>query len=320
MRDLPQYPDDKLLVGSATSDDAAVYWLDAERALVQTLDFFTPVVDDPFLYGQIAAANSLSDVFAMGGRPVTAMNIVGVPLEHIPLEVVNEILKGGADKIKEAKCVLAGGHTVQNPEPLYGLSVTGIVHPDRVISNAGGQPGDLLVLTKPLGTGIISTAIKRGLADDALADTSAKLMATLNTPGSAISEQGLAKAGTDVTGFGLLGHLASLCRESGVTARLDHTAIPVIDPQVLRFIDDGCVPGGTKANLAVAEEHTAFADAVSPAHRMLFADAQTSGGLLIAVPPGNLDAVLAIFNEASTPCAAQIGTLTKQSDHLIEVA
>jgi len=277
-------------------------------------------VDDPFLYGQIAAANSLSDVFAMGGRPVTAMNIVGVPLEHIPLEIVNEILRGGADKIKEAKCVLAGGHTVQNPEPLYGLSVTGIVHPEHIISNAGGHPGDILVLTKPLGTGIISTAIKRGLADPALAATSAALMATLNTPGSTISERQLAKAGTDVTGFGLLGHLASLCRESGVTARLDHTAIPVIDPEVLTFIENGCVPGGTKANLAVAEEHTRFAEEVPPAHRTLLADAQTSGGLLIAVPPENLDAVLAVFNEAGTPCAARIGHLTTQSDHLIEVA
>ena len=255
----------------------------------------------------------------MGGRPVTAMNIVGMPADERPLEIINRIFQGGADKIAEAGCILVGGHTVKNPEPLYGLSVTGVVHPERIISNAEGAAGDLLVLTKPLGTGIISTAIKRGLADDALAATSAELMATLNTPGTELSERQLAKAGTDVTGFGLLGHLTSLCRESGVTARLDHTAVPVIDPKVLDFIENDCVPGGTRANLSVAEETTSFADSVSAAHRTLLADAQTSGGLLIAVPPENLDAVLAIFADHSTPCATRIGHLAAQTDHLVEV-
>lgn len=319
LRDLNQKHDPNLLVGSATSDDAAVYRLDDQRALVQTLDFFTPIVDDPYLYGQIAAANSLSDVYAMGGRPVTAMNIVGVPTEHLSLEDVNAILRGGADKIAEAGCVLAGGHTVQNPEPLYGLSVTGLVHPGHIISNAGGQPGDQLYLTKPLGTGIISTAIKRGLADEALADTAARLMATLNTPGAAIGEQGLVRCGTDVTGFGLLGHLISLCRESGVTAHLDHTLLPIIDEAVIRLIRDDCVPGGTKANLKVAEGSTRFADSVPDTHRVLLADAQTSGGLLLAIPKEAVGQVLPLLESENPPCLVHIGELREQGESLVEV-
>jgi len=320
LRGLTQIHDPNLLVGSATSDDAAVYRLDDQRALVQTLDFFTPIVDDPYLYGQIAAANSLSDVYAMGGRPITAMNIVGVPTDILPPEVINAILRGGADKIAEAGCVLAGGHTVKNPEPLYGLSVTGLVHPDHVISNAGAKPGDLLYLTKPIGTGIITTAIKRGLASDALADTATQLMATLNTPGAAIGEQGFVRAGTDVTGFGLLGHLTSMCRESKVTAKLDHTLLPVIDPQVLAFIDGGCIPGGTRANLRAAEPTTTFADSVPEAYRLLLADAQTSGGLLLCVPPDNKDAVLALLESESPPCLVHIGKITAQTNSLVEVA
>ena len=256
----------------------------------------------------------------MGGRPVTAMNIVGMPADELPLEIINRIFQGGADKIAEAGCILVGGHTVKNPEPLYGLSVTGLVHPERIISNAEGAVGDLLVLTKPLGTGIISTAIKRGLADEALAATAATLMATLNTPGHTIGDQQLVRAGTDVTGFGLLGHLTSLCRESRVTACLEHSALPVIDPQVLRFIEDGCVPGGTKANLEACRDTTRFADSVPDVHRLLLADAQTSGGLLLAVPPAKLDAVLAILSEADTPCAVTIGELTTQGEALVEVS
>lgn len=320
MRGLVQTPDANLLVGSATSDDAAVYRIDDERALVQTLDFFTPIVDDPYLYGQIAAANSLSDVYAMGGRPLTAMNIVGVPTDLLPLDAVNAILRGGADKIAEAGCILAGGHTVQNPEPLYGLSVTGLVHPDRIITNAGARPGDLLILTKPLGSGIITTAIKRGLAEESLADTVAILMATLNTPGTPVGEQGLVKGGTDITGFGLLGHLTSVCRESRVTARLDHSLLPVIDPQVLSFIEDDCVPGGTKANLEAAQATTSFADSVPSNSRLLLADAQTSGGLLLAVPPANLEAVLTILAEHKTACATQIGEIIPQGPSLVVVS
>lgn len=319
MRGLTQTQDPNLLVGSATSDDAAVYRIDDERALVQTLDFFTPIVDDPYLYGQIAAANSLSDVYAMGGRPITAMNIVGVPTDILPLETVNAILRGGADKIAEAGCVLAGGHTVKNPEPLYGLSVTGLVHPDNITSNAGARPGDLLYLTKPIGTGIISTAIKRGLADDALTAVSANLMAALNTPGAAIGEQGIVRAATDVTGFGLLGHLTSMCRESKVSAQLDHKLLPVIDPKVLAFINDGCVPGGTKDNLTAAEPTTTFATSVPEAYRLLLADAQTSGGLLLAVPADRKDEVLTLLASENPSCLVHIGEIKEQGASLVEV-
>ncbi len=287
--------------------------------MVQTVDFFTPIVDDPYTYGLIAAANSLSDVYAMGGRPVTAMNVVGVPLEHLSLEVVNQILKGGADKVAEAGCVLAGGHTVQNPEPLYGLSVTGLVHPDRLITNAGVEAGDLLVLTKPLGTGIISTAIKRGIEIGELGNRSIELMATLNTPGATLAERGLVKGGTDVTGFGLLGHLAAMARESGVTARLDHTTVPAIADRVLALIEDGCVPGGTRANLLAAAETSRFAASVPEAMHLLLADAQTSGGLLLAVPPAGLDEVLKVLRDEDAPCAEVIGEVVEQGEVAVEV-
>lgn len=320
LRGLPMVSDDRLLVGSASSDDAAVYQLNEETALVQTLDFFTPIVDDPFLYGQIAAANSLSDVYAMGGQPLTAMNIVGVPTDELPNEVIHEILRGGAEKVMEAGCVLAGGHTVKNPEPLYGLSVTGIVHPEKVISNAGGQVGDVLLLTKPLGTGILSTAIKKELEVGDLGDRSTELMATLNTPGSAVAEKGLTRCGTDVTGFGLLGHLGSLARESGVTASLDGSKIPAIGERVLELIREGCVPGGTKANLQAAEPTTEFGEGVAEEIKILLADAQTSGGLLLAVAPEKVAQATEILNEHGAPIVAEIGELVAAGEKRIVVS
>ena len=305
-------------MGAATSDDAAVYRLSDELAMVQTLDFFTPIVDDPYTYGQIAAANSLSDVYAMGGLPVTAMNVVGVPMEHLSLEDVNQILKGGADKVAEAGCVLAGGHTVQNPEPLYGLSVTGLVHPDRLITNSGATVGDLLVLTKPLGTGILSTATKRGLDIGTLSLRATELMSTLNTPGAALAKAGLVRGGTDVTGFGLLGHLGAMARESGVTARVESANVPAIDGRVLELIEAGCVPGGTRANLAAAAT-ASFSESVPESLRLLLADAQTSGGLLLSVPPAKLDQAMELLKEADAPCAQVIGEITDRGDHVIEV-
>lgn len=286
--------------------------------MVQTLDFFTPIVDDPYTYGQIAAANSLSDVYAMGGLPVTAMNVVGVPLEHLSLEDVNQILKGGADKVAEAGCVLAGGHTVQNPEPLYGLSVTGLVHPDQLITNSGAAAGNLLILTKPLGTGILSTATKRGIDIGSLSDRSIALMTTLNTPGADLAKAGLVRGGTDVTGFGLLGHLGAVARESGVTAVVHSDQVPPIDDMVLSLIDEGCVPGGTKANLEAAS-NTSFAAGVPDSLKLLLADAQTSGGLLLSVPPESLDQALSLLKEKGAPCAEVIGEMKPRNDHDIEV-
>lgn len=320
MRGLKNVTDPNLLIGSASSDDAAVYKIDDETALVQTLDFFTPIVDDPYLFGQIAAANSLSDVYAMGGKPITAMNIVAVPTDQLSLDDINLILKGGADKVAESGAVLAGGHTVQNAEALYGLSVTGLVHPHRVISNAGAQSGDHLLLSKPLGTGIVGTAIKRGLASDELEKKAADLMATLNTVGTPLAQTGLTRAGTDVTGFGLLGHLSHLCRESKLTARLDSSSIPMIDPMVKQLIEDGCVPGGTMKNLALAKEFTLFGNGVCEATQILLADAQTSGGLLVAVRPENLAQAKEIMEANNAPVVAEIGLLMPEEEHAIVVS
>jgi len=304
---LPALSDPNLIVGSATSDDAAVYRLDAERALVQTVDFFTPIVDDPFLYGRIAAANSLSDVYAMGGRPLTAMNLLGLP-EDLDLEIGHQILRGGAETIKAAGCVLAGGHSIKNPEPIYGLSVTGLVHPDKIISNAGAVAGDVLILTKPLGTGIISTAVKRGICPPGLDEIAVGAMTTLNLPGAMVAERGWVKSGTDVTGFGLLGHLGSLCRSSGVRAHLNAGEVPALHAGVIELIEGGCVPGGTKQNLEHASAFTAF-HGVATARQFLLADAQTSGGLLLCVPERHLQEVLDCLGTQQTLCRALIGRI-----------
>ncbi len=313
-----------MLVGSATSDDAGIYRIDEERALVQTVDFFTPIVDDPFTYGQIAATNSLSDVYAMGGRPITAMNVVGMPVEVVSNEVINEILKGGAEKVKEAKCALAGGHSIKNPEPIYGLSVTGMVDPRQMITNAGAKPGDVLVLTKPLGTGILTTGIKRGLASAKAVETGVALMSTLNTPGARLAEAGLVKAATDLTGFGLLGHLRSFCTSSGVVAELESAAIPLIGPEIRRLVEEeDCVPGGTKENLRTADPSVKWSESVTQATKFILADAQTSGGLLCCVPEANLDEVLQILGEEQTLCQAAIGKIQASdpsSDQVIRVA
>src|SRR5437868_5391527 len=247
-----------LLVGGSEGDDAGVYRIDRNRALVQTTDFFTPIVDDPFAYGQIAAANALSDVYAMGGRPLTALNIMGMPADLVPSRVINLILRGGAAKLKEANCVLVGGHTIRNPEPIYGLAVTGLVSPRLMLTNARAQPGDYLVLTKPLGTGIITTGIKRGLTSPKLARIAIKLMALVNLVGAELAELRLVRAATDVTGFGLLGHLAAMCRASGVSAEIDPDEVPAISDEVFDLIARGCVPGGTEQNLKTASTSTSW--------------------------------------------------------------
>src|SRR5205085_7006294 len=248
--------DRNLLVGGADGDDAGVYRIDRDRALVQTTDFFTPIVDDPFAYGQIAAANALSDVYAMGGRPLTALAIVGVPIDLVPLPTVNQILRGGGAKMKEAKCVLIGGHTIRNPEPIYGFAVTGLVSPRRMLTNASARPGDVLVLTKPLGTGIVTTAIKRGLADHPLERKTIALMSQLNTAGTIVGELGLTKAAVDVTGCGLLGHLGAMGQAGRVGAHIDAGRVPMISSRLMELIAAGCVPGGSRDNLAYAEQFT----------------------------------------------------------------
>jgi selenide, water dikinase len=282
LRLLPPVADPNVLVGSETSDDAAVYRLTDELALVFTVDYFTPIVDEPYAYGQIAAANSLSDVYAMGGRPITMLSIVGFPRDKLPLGLLGEILKGGAEKAREAGVAVVGGHSIDDAEPKIGYAVAGLVHPARIWRNVGARPGDRLVLTKPIGTGIISTAIKQGKAPAATVDAAVRTMATLNRAAAEAAAQGTVHAVTDVTGFGLLGHLRGMTAGSGVAARLHAGAIPLL-PEVVTLAAAGYVPGGTKRNLR----------AVPEVLRTVIGDAQTSGGLLVATPdaPGLLQAL-----------------------------
>jgi selenide,water dikinase len=299
-----------VLVGTSTGDDAGVYLIDRHRALVQTVDFFTPIVDDATAYGQIAAANALSDVYAMGGRPLTALNLVGFPADRVPPTVINRILRGGASTLAEAKCALLGGHTIKNPEPIYGLAVTGVVSPRLMLTNAGARPGDALILTKPLGTGVVTTAIKRQLAAPALRRRAIAVMKQLNTVGPDVAERGLAHAAVDITGFGLLGHLAAMCRASHVGAEIVASKVPALGPSVFKLIALGCVPGGSRDNQAEAGQFTEW-DGVSDGYRTLLSDAQTSGGLLFSVAPTHVAAVLARLAARHTAAAAVIGHIVR---------
>src|SRR3954447_17400846 len=280
--------DPAVLVGAATSDDAAVVRVADGVAIVQTVDFFTPIVDDPYDFGRIAATNALSDVYAMGGRPVSALNLVAFPLEALGAEVLTEILRGGQDAVTAAGASVVGGHSIDDPEPKYGLAVTGVVDPDAVLTNAGGAPRLELVLSKPLGAGVVSTAAKRGLADDALVAAAVEVMTTLNADALDAARAAGARALTDVTGFGLLGHLHELASASGCAAEVVAAAIPSI-PGVLELLREDGVPviaGGTRRNREWASSFTSFAaDAPEPL-RWLACDAMTSGGLLAAVPDG----------------------------------
>jgi selenide, water dikinase len=308
---LPQLPillDRKVIVNSNTFDDAGVYRLDRQRALVQTVDFFTPIVDDPFSYGQIAAANSLSDIFAMGGRPLTGLNIIGFPADLLRPRVVSSILRGGMAKAAEVGCAIVGGHSIRNPEPIYGLAVTGIVDLRHVTTNANARSGDLLVLTKPLGTGIATTAIKRGLASRSLQKKIIELMSKINIVGAELAERGLVRAATDITGYGLIGHLVSLCRASRVSAEVDTSAVPMISNQIGDLIEQNCVPEGSRQNLYAATVAVDWGR-TDEARRILLTDAQTSGGLLLCVTEANLEKVLNILRKAGTPSAAVIGKI-----------
>ena len=308
---MPQLPlslGSNVLVNSTTFDDAGVYRLDRRRALVQTVDFFTPIVDDAFAYGQIAAANSLSDIYAMGARPLTALNIIGFPTELISPVTASAILRGGLSKAAEAGCAIIGGHSIRNPEPIYGLAVTGVVDIKQIMTNTNARAGDLLVLTKPLGTGIATTAIKKGAASRALAKKVVAVMSQLNDVGAILAEAGLVRAATDVTGFGLIGHLANLCRGSGLCADIDPDAVPVISKEIPELIKRGIVPGGTRQNLYSA---TVLVDwkSVTEWQRILLTDAQTSGGLLLCVAETKWNKVCRLLDKAGTPCAAVIGRM-----------
>jgi selenide, water dikinase len=268
-------------------------------------------VDDPFSYGQIAAANSLSDIFAMGGRPLTALNIVGFPTDLVRPRMISSILRGGLAKAAEVGCAIIGGHSIRNPEPIYGLAVTGVVDVRLITTNANARPGDLLVLTKPLGTGIATTGIKRGIASRALQKKVIALMSKINTVGAELAERRLVRAATDVTGYGLMGHLVSVCRGSAVSAEIDADAVPMISDEITDLIEQGCIPGGSRENLFATTVAVDWGS-TDEYQRVLLTDAQTSGGLLLCVAEANLENVLMILRKAGTPSAALIGKIVSR--------
>ena len=316
--DLPVSQYDRVLIDYRTSDDAGVYRLDEERALVQTVDFFTPIVDDPFSYGQIAAANALSDVYAMGGRPLTALAIAGFPKEA-DFDLLRQIFAGGLDKLREAGVALLGGHTVQDAEIKFGYAVTGEVHPARIFANAGAQPGDVLLLTKPLGTGVIGTAVKFNRAPQEVVDAAVKTMTTLNARASAVLTtfgRDVVHACTDITGFGLLGHASEMAAASGCSLELQSAHVPLMEG-VLGLVR-GNIPGGARTNREYFGPGVGVAPHVPPAIVDLLYDPQTSGGLLAAVASQRAAEVAAALSSASVS-AARVGVVTPASGMRISI-
>jgi selenide, water dikinase len=283
---LPRSADPNLLVGTETGDDAGVYRLRDDLALVQTADFFTPIVDDPYDFGRIAATNALSDVYAMGGRPVSAINLVAWSVAELGSEPLGEVLRGGSDVAEAAGVAIVGGHTIDDREPKYGMAVTGVVDPAEVITNARGRAGDALVLTKPVGAGAVTTSLKKGLASDDVLAAAVEVMTTLNADAAAAARAAGVRAMTDVTGFGLLGHLHELALASGLSAEVDADAVPAIPGALELLHDDRAVAGGSVNNRRYAEEFASFDSSVEEVRRRLVTDAMTSGGLLVAVDPG----------------------------------
>jgi selenide,water dikinase len=305
---LPPVTDPKVLVGSSTADDAAVYKLNDELALVLTTDFFTPIVDAPRDFGRVAAANALSDVYAMGGTPLSALSIVGFP-DSLPAAVLGEILAGASAVAGEAGIAIVGGHTIKSEEPIFGLAVVGTVHPDRVLSNAGAKPGDALVLTKPLGLGIISTASKNDQDAKGAITEAIRVMTTLNRAAAEVLARFEVHALTDITGFGLLGHLRNITAASGVTAEVWADRVPVI-AAAREYVKAGIAPGGTRANAKFLAEWVEFSPDVSQDEQLLLCDAQTSGGLLAAVPEAQAEGVALALAEAGTLASAVVGRIT----------
>lgn len=306
---LPPATDPDLLVGLDPADDAAVYRLTDEMAIVQTIDFFTPIVDDPYDFGRVAATNAISDIYAMGATPRFALNVVAFPLEELGPEVLGEILRGGSEVTAEAGIAIAGGHSIDDPEPKYGMAVTGTVNPRCMLTKAGGQPGDKLFLTKPLGGGLVTTAAKRGMAPPAVVREAISVMTTLNRDAAFSALVEGATAMTDVTGFGLLGHLGEVCASSGVAAQIEADAVPVIEGAMELALNPDCVSGGSRRNSAQAGKFTTFAERVGTERRIVLSDAMTSGGLLVAVPPA----------QGTSFPGVEIGSLTARRPGTIEV-
>ena len=303
---MPAATDPRILVDAATRDDAAVFRLTADRAIVATVDFFTPIVDDAYDFGRIAAANAFSDVYAMGATPLLALNLVGWPRDTLPYELLGDVLRGGADVARAAGAFVLGGHSIDDPEPKYGMAVIGEVHPDRITTNAGARPGDALVLTKPIGTGVLTTALKRDLLSEPELAPAVAAMTTLNAAAARAMLAVGVHAATDVTGFGLLGHLHSLLEASGAAAEVTAQAVPLL-PQARDMAARGAVPGGTQRNLASLVDSVSFSAGVDETTRVLLCDAQTSGGLLIAVAPGSAAALVTALEREQAPAAAVIG-------------
>jgi selenide, water dikinase len=287
LAELPQAQDSRLLVGAETADDAAIFQLNAHQALVTTADFFTPVVDDPYDFGRVAAANALSDVYAMGGTPLTAVNLVAWPLASLGRDGLRDTLRGGADACREADVAVVGGHSIDDPEPKYGLAVTGVIEPTRILRNSTARAGDDLFLTKPIGCGVATTAIKRGLASDELVALAVEVMTTLNRDSAEAARAAHASAVTDVTGFGLLGHLHEMTKASGIAATIEAASVPPLDG-VLDLLRSAKPPlaGGTRRNRQWLEPAVNWTEHIPEPQRWLLCDAMTSGGLLIAAPPG----------------------------------
>lgn len=284
----PAEPNPNLLVGLDTSDDAGVYKLNDELALVQTLDFFTPIVDDPYSFGQIAAANAISDIYAMGAKPLTVLNIVAFPISTLDKRILSEILRGAGDKVKEAGATLVGGHSIDDKEPKFGLAVTGLVHPDKVRSNAGSKVGDKIILTKPIGVGIMTTSIKNDKLSTEEITRVTQVMSTLNKTAAEVMEGYDVHACTDVTGFGLMGHSLEMAKGSGVEIRIRKSDVPVL-PRVRELAEQGLVPGGSKNNYAHVEDSVRFPEQMDQIDRWILCDAVTSGGLLISVSGDEAD-------------------------------
>jgi selenide,water dikinase len=318
LRDLPVPEDSAVLVGIGTADDAAIYRIDDKTAIVQTLDFFTPVVDDPYEFGAIAASNALSDIYAMGGRPLFALNIVGFPTNRLPLEVLQRILNGAHDVAREAGVSIIGGHSVDDSEPKYGLAVSGTIDPERILTNATARPGDAIVLTKPIGTGILATAMKRGLVEEPTIRRAVSVMRRLNRTAAETMVDFPVSACTDVTGFGLLGHLKEMAGASGVDVELRARAVPVLD-DVRNLAAANVVPGGSLDNLEYVSDVVRWPDEITRAERIVLCDAQTSGGLLIALPAGKAAGLVEALRRRGVEEAAQIGAFTAHGEGRITV-
>ena len=309
---------DRVIVGMDSMDDAGVYKISDDLAIIQTVDFFTPIVDDPYGFGQIAAANALSDIYAMGGTPKTAMNLVGFPLKQMDISILRQILEGGLDKLKEAGVMLVGGHSVEDSELKYGLSVTGFVHPDRILTKKNLNAGDRLVLTKPLGTGVINTAIKGGVASLKVIDKITRLMATLNRDVAEVMKQYSVHACTDITGFGLLGHLAEMVDGSGLGAVLDSKKIPILS-EAMEYAAMGMLPAGANKNKIFRESMVEFSSSVNPLIRDLLFDPQTSGGLLICIDRDDTDELVEALIQKGSDLSAVIGEVVSAPQEKIVV-